>query len=385
MLSIIKNSRCTGRYLWVLVSMLLIVSVSSAQTTFSDEILITNQADWATSVFSIDLDGDGDNDVLSASYYDDKIAWYENADGLGSFGPQQVITGSAEYARSVFSADLDGDGDNDVLSASNGDNKIAWYENTDGLGSFGPQQVITTSANGAQSVFSVDLDGDGDNDVLSASYHDNKIAWYENTDGLGSFGPQQVITTSAGGATFVFSADLDLDGDNDVLSASVLDNKIAWYENSDGLGSFGPQQIITTSAYGALSVFSADLDGDGDNDVLSASDQDDKIAWYRNELYTSVSPQKHPQSVPDKYALFQNYPNPFNPVTTISYDVPVQGIVRVDIYNVLGQKTVELLNGIKPAGRHQMIWDARDLPSGIYFVRMEAPDYRQVRKVVLLK
>ncbi len=97
-------------------------------------------------------------------------------------------------------------------------------------------------------------------------------------------------------------------------------------------------------------------------------------------------------SHPNDFILYPAYPNPFNPTTTISYDLPVQGIVKVDIYNVLGQKTAELVNSINTAGRHQIYWDAGDLPSGVYFVRMsaripsgEAGGFRQVRKMVLLK
>jgi len=89
--------------------------------------------------------------------------------------------------------------------------------------------VITTSAHGAQSVYVADLEGDGDLDILSASW-DDKIAWYEN-DGSGQFGFQQVITYLADGASSVYAADLDGDGDLDVLSASVLNHTIAWYEN----------------------------------------------------------------------------------------------------------------------------------------------------------
>ncbi|MEC8510578.1 MAG: VCBS repeat-containing protein, partial [Planctomycetota bacterium] len=159
---------------------------------------------------------------------DDKIAWYENLGG-GSFGLQEVITTSAGGAISVYATDLDGDGDADVLSASTADDKIAWYENLGG-GSFGPQQEITTAADGAFSVYATDLDGDGDADVLSASTNDDKIAWYENLGG-GSFGVQQVITTSTDNARSVYATDLDGDGDADVLSASFLDDKIAWYEN----------------------------------------------------------------------------------------------------------------------------------------------------------
>jgi hypothetical protein len=146
---------------------------------------------------------------------------------------------------------------------------------------------------------------------------------------------------------------------------------------------FSGQIVISNQVYGCATVFSTDLDGDGDNDVLSAGAT--MIAWYRNELYNPVSPGEHHQPAPDKYALHQNYPNPFNPVTTISYDVPVQGIVTVDIYNVLGQKTAELVNGLVNAGQHQLTWNASDVPSDIYFVQMSAGDYLQIRKVVLLR
>ena len=70
------------------------------------------------------------------------------------FGSQRVITNSAEFASSVYATDLDGDGDADVLSASATDDKIAWYENL-GSGAFGPRQVITASANGAVFVLSL--------------------------------------------------------------------------------------------------------------------------------------------------------------------------------------------------------------------------------------
>ena len=92
-----------------------------------------------------------------------------------------MISTSADGARSVFATDLDGDGDTDVLSASLYDNKIAWYESDGGSPPAFTERVISTTADGAWSVFATDVDGDGDTDVLSASYYDDKIAWYENT------------------------------------------------------------------------------------------------------------------------------------------------------------------------------------------------------------
>ncbi|MCP4967101.1 MAG: hypothetical protein GY926_17940, partial [bacterium] len=187
------------------------------------------------------------------------------------FSGENVITTAANDAYSVTTADVDGDGDLDVLSASQGDDKIAWYEN-DGAGNF-TAHTITTAANSAFSVSTADVDGDGDMDVLSTST--DKIFWYEN-DGAENF-TAHTITTAVINATSVTTADVDGDGDLDVLSASYVDAKIAWYEN-DGAGNF-TAHTITTAANGAYSVTTADVDGDGDQDVLSASELNNKIAW----------------------------------------------------------------------------------------------------------
>jgi uncharacterized protein (AIM24 family) len=290
--------------------------------------VITIAVMGATSVFAADMDGDGDKDVLSASMFGDKIAWYENDGASPPSFTSRVITTSANGASSVFAADVDGDGDKDVLSASYYDHKIAWYESDGASPPSFTAGVISTAASGAQSVFAADMDGDGDKDVLSASYHDDKIAWYEKLgdtstscdcclvhagagcnnatcsdivcsldsfccdvewDGICAhmaltipeclaccgptlgFGPQQVITTTANGATSVFATDVDGDSDTDVLSASAYDDKIAWYESDGGSPPSFTVHVITTAADAALSVFAADVDGDGDTDVLSAS------------------------------------------------------------------------------------------------------------------
>ncbi|MCX5868059.1 MAG: VCBS repeat-containing protein, partial [Proteobacteria bacterium] len=138
------------------------------------------------------------------------------------FGPQSVISTAADYAYSVYAADVDGDGDFDVLSASSLDDKIAWYEN-DGASPPGwTERVISTAADGAHSVYAADVDGDGDMDVLSASVNDDKIAWYEN-DGASPPGwTTRTISTGANGAQSVYAADVDGDGDMDALSASYL-------------------------------------------------------------------------------------------------------------------------------------------------------------------
>jgi hypothetical protein len=90
-------------------------------------------------------------------------------------------------------------------------------------------------------------------------------------------------------------------------------------------------------------------------------------------------------SVPHEYALKQNYPNPFNPTTTIEYSLPDAGIVKVTIYNVLGQEISILVNQFKTQGVHKITFDAKNLPSGIYFYKMESNNFVQTKKLILLK
>ncbi|MCF8217731.1 MAG: T9SS type A sorting domain-containing protein [Bacteroidales bacterium] len=249
-----------------------------AQSSFSEENLISDpELRDPRDVMSSDLNGDGDPDIVIAAAESDKIAWYEN-DGNGGFGSQQVITTNADYARSVYVADLNGNSKMDVLSASENDNKIAWYENM-GNGNFGPQHIISLP-DGARSVYAADLNGNGNTDVIFSANNNlagNKIAWCEN-NGNGNFGSMQVIGNSTGDIRSVFAVDIDNDNNIDVLAGS---DKIAWYKN-DGNGNFSSGKIIANNASGA-SVYAFDLDNDGNKDILSALYGDDKITWYKNQ------------------------------------------------------------------------------------------------------
>ena len=89
--------------------------------------------------------------------------------------------------------------------------------------------------------------------------------------------------------------------------------------------------------------------------------------------------------IPDNYNLLQNYPNPFNPTTTISFDLPQQSEVNLTVYNTLGQEVTTLINEVKHAGRHHIVFDASNLPSGVYIYRIKAGLYTGTKKMVLVK
>jgi hypothetical protein len=88
---------------------------------------------------------------------------------------------------------------------------------------------------------------------------------------------------------------------------------------------------------------------------------------------------------PLAFNLEQNYPNPFNPSTNIKYNIPESGIVKLAIYNTLGEEVAVLVDGMVEAGFHEITFDASSLPSGAYFYRLQSDNLNQVKKMLLMK
>jgi hypothetical protein len=97
-----------------------------------------------------------------------------------------------------------------------------------------------------------------------------------------------------------------------------------------------------------------------------------------------------PTAIPTKFALRQNSPNPFNPTTMIAYDMPVAGDVKISVFNVLGQRVNDLVNGFRDAGSYEVVWNGKDksgasVASGIYFYRINTEQFSETKKMLLLK
>ena len=260
---------------------------NNGDKTFEPSFIDTDSGAVAE-LLTTDLDADGDLDFVVSLMDDSVISWYEN-DGTGEFRGPAHIAASSLWPNALADSDIDGDGDLDLISTSLLDRKVAWYENVDGLGTFGPQRRIASAVDWPRAIKAGDLDGDGDDDVVVASQYDESIAWYENLDSLGTFGPKQILSDDFAGISLDLG-DIDLDGDLDIGFAvhSVLDGHVGWFINEDGLGHF-TRQIIQGTAKGVNEIRLADKDGDGDEDFLltrdfrsAGGDEISTILWLEN-------------------------------------------------------------------------------------------------------
>jgi len=166
----------------------------------------------------VDVDNDGDMDIISGQEYG-VLALYKN-NGDGTFAPQVIFSepGAGGYLLSLQVADMDGDDDIDVL-ASYLNNRIIWHENN-GNGNLGTKHTIIDDIAHPTSIFAADVDGDSDNDVLFVNQNVNEVGYFLNEDGQGTFGPKVVTSTILQKPTAIYSLDLDNDGDMDMITNS---------------------------------------------------------------------------------------------------------------------------------------------------------------------
>jgi hypothetical protein len=237
--------------------------------------------DCPWSVYAADIDGDGDEDVVSASWADSYLSWWENANGIGTLWVEHVLETSFHWCQSVRAADVDGDEDIDILASSAVADEVAWFENVDGAGTIWNLHPVVTSFDSPRGICASDIDGDGDIDVVGTG-NSTDIRWWENLNGFGDTWSEVVINGGFTGAVSADAADVDGDGSMDVLGAALTTGDIRWWDNSDGAGSTWVQHAINTDYSGAICVSHADIDGDGDVDVIGTAISASDVRWWDN-------------------------------------------------------------------------------------------------------
>jgi hypothetical protein len=337
-------------------------------------------------VYSCDFDSDGDMDVFVANSGLSCMNWWRNDGGDPIVWVEQTIASGFSQAKSIRTADIDGDGDLDVVGAAFLSDAVKWWRNDGGNPITWTEFLINGNFDGAHKVNLVDIDKDGRIDVLGVAYWGGEIAWWRNDGGNPVTWSKQIIATGFAGVCEALAADLDNDGNLDVVGTAQVGNELALWRNGGGSPIVWTKYVIDNLPY-SWPLFVIDMDSNGRQDIISAGAYGEypvtsSLKWYRNVPPTDVN---EVSSTPEGFYLYQNYPNPFNPTTKISYQILEPSFVTLKVYDMLGNEIKTLVNEEKPAGSYGVEFNGRELPSGIYVYKIQAGFFSQTKKMILLK
>ena len=194
------------------------------------------------------------------------------------FSNQIPISTRGDGMVALVLADVSGDGKDDLICSSMHDQEIQWYENLGG-GSWGERQLVGSSVDGPRSIKAADVDGDGDIDVVYGNSWNGRLAWFENT-GSGVFSSALHLLATLSTAKHVSVGDVNNDGKVDVLACDTSTEKVMLFLNSGG-GNFSAGVALATYAGDLMTTHLADLDGDSKLDIVVCVDSPNEISWFK--------------------------------------------------------------------------------------------------------
>ena len=229
----------------------------------------------------VDIDADGDLDILCATYIGGRVLLFLND---GSSTPQwteEIISSTYAGAHDVESVDMDDDGDLDILAASAEEDRVTWWRNDGGSPLQWHEQDISTTVDYPCRIQACDLNGDGFLDVVASMWTgDNVVAWYSSGGGSPVW-TEQEVHYPVYGAHSVRACDVDADGDPDLIVSEMDAGNLLLFRNGGGSPVQWSREVIDPFS-GCAYARSGDIDGDGDYDITASSFGAAGAVWYEN-------------------------------------------------------------------------------------------------------
>ncbi len=354
-------------------------------------------------------DANGENPVTSAGaayiFYYNGSAWIQQQKVVASdrasydeFGLSVAISGGYAIVGTSNESE-DANGENTIGNAGSAyifvrDDEI-WTQ----------QQKIVASDRETSDYFGCSVDISGDYVIVGAYDEDEDTSGVNSLNSAGSayifvrnvdtWSQQQKIVAADRAESNWFGYSVAISGDHAIIGAyrEGWNTGAAYIFVRDTTG-WVQQQKIIASERETFDYFGHSVDISGDYAIVGA-DEEDEDASEENTLYVAGSAYIFEQSepavkiedktIPTEFGLQKAYPNPFNPRTVISYQLSTVSNIDLSVFNTNGEKVAILFNGEKAAGSYELTWNAVNMPSGVYIVRLGAGNLVESQKIILLK
>ncbi|MBK9098050.1 MAG: T9SS type A sorting domain-containing protein [bacterium] len=357
-----------------------------------------------------DFDNDGDLDVVFAGESNPNFIFANSGTSI-STTPTWQSTDASQYANSLFVGDVNNDGFLDLAISDNnqlgGSGKFKIYLNNNGTLSTTPYWTSSFSGYGS-GINLADIDNDLDLDLITGGWW-QPIRIYLNNSGTFSATPQYT-STSTSVVEVIVMGDADNDALQNIQEVFISDStKKIFYLQRTPVQAI--HQVIVDEDTLQLNEYCYDLE----NGWIMLAEQPDSGAvitveavvswdidmgvtnWDQNKgnyLFFNTSDPVfvvNEEKSPENFVLHQNYPNPFNPTTNIGFRISDGGYVSLKVYDLLGNEVATLVDEYKPAGSYEVKFNAvgtgcdLSLTSGVYFYQVKTGDFKETKKMILLK
>ena len=345
----------------------------------------------AHEIYAHDLDRDGDIDILGASSDLNTISWWRNDRGDPLIWTEQTISDDVTLAKSVHVGDFDNDGDWDIVGAAITAHDVIWWRNDGGDPIQWTEFLIDSYFLGAHRVQAIDLDKDGDDDILGAGYLGNQVAWWRNDGGDPVEWTRQNIGTGLVNACVASAGDIDGDNDYDVVVTAQGINEISWFENRGGDPIEWRKFVITDDFVRPWPLSLYDIDNDGDIDLVSGSSHQgsERVSWWENQGPYSIGEET---GKPRFHVSISNYPNPFRYHTMFSLSSDLEGSLNsrsISVFDVSGRYVITVYPDESLSEELRITWDGRDnrgnpVGPGVYYYKLNDTHQRIGGRMVLV-
>ncbi len=385
-------------------------------------------------VTASDLDGSGTTEVValySTSIQSSGIYIWNGRNGLPPFDWETPLALRIRQSYGGMMADVNEDGDLEIiLSGMDTTTTLSLWVIENGRENLPGWPIRMPELDGwiGTAPVCVDIDGDGSKEVVVAYFnYDIGRIYAFNADGTPyvenpALPYGQLLTTSTT-LSNVIVTDIDGNGIPNIISRGgyIFPNTgyeriFAWEPNGDVTPGFPivtptPMNEVVSTPFTPVI---ADLENDGMLEMIMAGDNRNLFVWdlgvpydstemvwpkfLRDNKNTGINPNRADPTavddqisvIPDRFEILGNYPNPFNPSTTIEFSTTRTLEIKLEVFNVLGQKVKTLISGAYPAGVHQIVWDGTDnegdeVATGVYFARLRGEESQSTRKMMLLR
>lgn len=330
-----------------------------------------------------DYDNDGDLDLFIANFLNQNNILYNNG-GAPNYSFTRIDTGivSNDGGQSVGSSwgDFDNDGDLDLFVANDGQNN-ALYLNS-GYPNYAFTKVTTdVSVNDGGNSFgcvAADYDNNGSLDIFVANRLSQKNFLYSNNGNSNAWSTIKLTGT--------------------VTNRSAIGTKLRMKSTINGVSFWQMQEVMAQTGYNSQNLWlHFGLGNAGVIDSIKIEWQSGMTEYFTgqpvNKMITFIEGSGPTRvndknlNVPDDFRLFQNYPNPFNPGTIIRYQIPERSFVNLKLYDALGREIAELVNTFRESGDYNIELNSNEyaLSSGMYYYKLTAGSFTDVKKLVVLK